>query len=235
MKLRLGLNLAVLTASLSTLVSFQSKASLNCTEYLRRQGSFSFNRLETNDGNCILSVDPFNPPASFIYRSFLLGADGSLMVFNSYGTGEAPDQTGARVFYFFPRNTAPDVSLEANYSKAQSATSGLSIFLSLDQHRMAGMTGGDVIEASRVSPTNSGGVEFQNLKFLYLDAGFHLGEDPTGIPTATSKFIDTGKRSCSVKNSEIFKYVDQNPIFKFSDSELKVFLAKRCPSLKVNF
>jgi hypothetical protein len=213
-----------------------ARASLNCTEYLRRHGSFQLHRFEAQDGTCYLSADPFNPPASFIYRSFLMTSEGLLMVFNSYGPEETSDMHGARVFYFFPRSQTPESESGADFTEVKWTTPGLSLLLSLDQHKVLGMRGGRVKEALKISPNNKGGIEFSNVGTLYLDAGFTMGQDPTGLRNRDSKFIDSKGQTCDVKNSEVFKYAsDGEPSFKFTDPELKSFLASRCPGLTVNF
>lgn len=224
-----------LLSLLLVLFSLQSQAATNCTEYLRREGAFQLQRMETDQKACFLGIDPFNVPDSFFYRSYLLTDEGLLMVFNSFGTDEGAH--GARVFYFFPRQLDPDMKVRhRGQISIQTATPGIELIFSTDETRILGMRGGQVKESSQVSPSNSGGLEFSHVQTLFLDAGFAYGQDPTGLPNRNSKFIDVRGQTCEVKNAEIFKYTsDGDSIFRFSDTELKNFLSTRCPNLQVNF
>ena len=230
----LGLSLSFLPWL--TLSATTSTPAVNCTEYLRRQGAFQLHRFETDDGICYLSADPFNPSVDMKYRSFLFSHQGLLMVFNSFDPEETSKSHGARVFHFFPRNATPDMVVQGDEILVKSSTAGIEFRLSRLQHQLLGMNGGQATEASLVDPQNAGGVELSKVQALYLDSGFRRGQDPTVNPQAKSRFIDSAEQSCSVKNSEVFKYnADGDPSFKFSDSDLKTFLARRCPALKVNF
>ncbi len=215
---------------------FQPSASNDCSDFLLRNGVFQFQRIQFNDRSCFLSADPFTASANMKYRSYLFANDGLMMVFNSYNVNESASSHGARVFFFFPRNNTPDIKIQSTQTILKSATRGIEFVLSANQQQLIGMKGGKALESPQISPNNAGGVELSNVKTLYLDAGFRLGEDPTGDAKRNSEFIDSDGRRCPVKNSEVFKYSsDQDPDFKFTDSELKLFLSKRCPELKVNF
>lgn len=211
-----------------------AKPDSACTEYLRLQGSFQVHRFEADDGLCFFSASPFNPPTSMKYRSYLFTSDGALMVFNSFGP--QANSNGARVFYFFPRNQIPDMQALTNRTILKSATAGIELMISTTKLQIVGMRGGAIKEASTISPSNAGGIEFSNLKTLSLDAGFQLGSDPTANLKRTSKFVDIRSRTCTVKNSEVFTVTtDGNPRFQFTDLKLKSFLSQRCPGLAVNF
>lgn len=213
-----------------------SHSKVPCDEYLVRHGAFKFQRFESDDKTCYSGADPFNVPDSMIYRSYLVTNEGLLMVFNSFSTSNAPAATGARVFYFFPRNQTPEIvpvgSAQVIY---KTATQGVELILSQKKAQILGMKGGKVKENPKVSPSNAGGVEFSAVKFLYLDSGFTQGHDPTSVPSRTSKFVDSNGASCVVENSEIFNYVGDDSNFKFTDAELKDYLKSRCPGLVVGF
>lgn len=217
-------------------VQIQAQAQKPCDEYLVRHGAFKFQRFESYDNVCFSGADPFDVLPAMKYRSYLVTNEGLLMVFNSYNATENADATGARVFHFFPRNQTPDIQVSGSQIVYQTATQGLELILSQKKAEILGMKGGKVKESTKLSPSNQGGVEFSSVKFLTLDSGFTLGQDPTGIPDRNSKFIDSSGRTCTVQNKEVFKYSsDGDSSFKFTDDELKNFLKDRCPQLKFNF
>jgi len=229
MKPLLVLFFAVLSSSFS-------QAASECTEILTREGEFQINRFEASDGDCFFGVDPSNVPASFVYRSFLFMDDGLFMVFNSYSTSGSPSATGARVFYLFPRVLTPKYTVNSSQFKVSTSAPGIEILFHKNKPRIAGMNGGVIKESSKVSPSNSGGVELSNMKTLYLDVGFRQGQDPSTDPNRSSTFVDSRGQKCALKNHELFKYFsDGDTEFLFSDQELKKFLGQRCPNLKVNF
>lgn len=207
-----------------------------CAKILKREGAVKFERFRADSGTCFLGIDPFDVPANWKYRSFLMTDEGLFMVFNSYRNGMAAADHGARVFHFFPRKVTPGYTLSKGQLEVQTSAPGIEILFKTDKVKITGMNGGDIKESSSVSPSNSGGVQLSNVKTLYLDSGFMMGQDPTGNPDRESTFIDFKNNRCVVKNSEIFVYdSDGDSRIRYSDSELKDFLAQSCPELKVNF
>ncbi len=206
-----------------------------CSEYFTRAGAFSYQRLLSADGLCFLNVDPFEIN-NFVYRSYLSSSNGTFMVFNSYSPKEGPGTTGARVFIFFPRQRPLEMKLLKDRSVLQLATPGFEIHYSLAQTQVIGMKGGKVSEAKTVSPSNQGGVEFSHVKTLYLDLGFTMDHDPSTEPARISRFTDHLGKTCDIVNRELFlASASGNTSFRFSDAELKTFLAQRCPNLEMNF
>lgn len=207
-----------------------------CTEFHKPSGAFHVYRFPSQDGHCFLSADPQNMP-DLVYRSYLLTDEGILMVFNSIDKEAYGVSDGARVFHFFPRTQMPSLSYDENSNVIlQTSNPEISLILSRQEAKIVGMSGGQVIEDPKVNPNNNGGVEFKNVKGLYLDSGYTSLADPTANPSRNSTFVDSKQNKCTVKNKDLFSYdSDGDPNFKFTDAQLKTWLAKNCPKLNLNF
>lgn len=188
-------------------------------------------------GKCFVSIGSMLV-SDLIYRSYGFFSDGMLMVFNSYGDGEDsnPNLTSAREFYFFPRRGL--MSLEMN------AAGGTITVVMADGGRatidpatsqISAFDRGSVLVAPRIDPADRGGVEITSYAGLVLDAGFRMGESPSGRPKADSTFRDAHGHLCTVKNDEIFAYAGGEHELKHSDAELKAFLKTRCPNITPGF
>src|SRR3989338_843102 len=171
-------------------------------------------------GKCYVSIGSMLV-TDLIYKAYGFFSDGMLMVFNSYGDGEDsnPNLTSAREFYFFPRRGA--MSLEKD--EAAGTISGL----------MA--DGGWVPVSPRVGRAARGGVGITSYAGLVLDAGFRMGESPSGRPNADSTFRDAQGHLCTVKNNEVFAYANGEHELKFNDAQLKAWLKTRCPIITPGF
>jgi len=188
-------------------------------------------------GKCFVSIDPMDS-TGLVYRSYAFFDDGLMMVFNSYGDGEGnPNLTSAREFFFFPRRGAPDLAMDV---AAKTVTvrmgDGGRVNFNPATAQIASLERGAVTVASRIDPADRGGVEIPRYVGLMLDAGFRLGESPSGRPKADSTFRDAAGRTCTVQNSEIFNYTpDGDHAFKFTDAQLSAWLSTRCPGLSAGF
>lgn len=186
-------------------------------------------------GKCFVSIHSMN--AGMIYRDYALFGDGMLMVFNSYGEAEGPDMTSAREYYFFPRTGA--LALEMN-AAAKTVTvrmpDGGRVSFDPATSQIASVDRGDVTVSPSLDRSARGGVEFTSYAGLMLDAGFRLGELPSGLPDGESTFRSAQGQLCRVKNREIFTYRGRGEHdFKFDDAGLSAFLLARCPGLNAGF
>ena len=102
--------------------------------------------------------------------------------------------------------------------------------------QIASLERGAAIVSPRIDPADRGGVEIPRYAGLMLDAGFRLGESPSGRPNADSTFRDAQGRTCMVKNNELFNYTpDGDHALKFNDAQLSAWLTTRCPGLSAGF
>lgn len=186
-------------------------------------------------GLCFTSIDPTDT-ANMVYRSYALFGDGLLMVFNSYGEGPSSKMTAAREFFFFPRRGAPELTMDAKAGTVSVRMSdGARADFAPASAQLSGLERGSVRVASNVDPAGRGGVEIPNYAGLMLDAGFRLGESPSGLPNATSTFRDAYGKTCSVKNADLFAYANGDHSFKFTDAQLSAWLRTACPDLTAGF
>ena len=186
-------------------------------------------------GLCFVSIDPVDI-TGLVYRSYALFGDGLMMVFNSYGEGDSPSLTSAREFFFFPRRSAPLLAMDPKAGTVSvSLTDGGRADFEPATAQLSGLERGAVTVAPKVDPANRGGVEIPKYAGLLLDAGFRVGESPSGLPNNTSTFRDAAGRACKVKNSAVFAYANGDHAFRFTDAELSAWLKTACPGLNAGF
>lgn len=188
-----------------------------------------------NASTCFVSIDPTND-GGMIYRAYTIFSDGLFMVFNSYGPAEGPTMTSARQYYFFPRARLPrlDVDAKAGTISVIMADGGRATFAPATA-QIAQFDRGDVSVSPSLDRSVRGGVEISDYRGLLLDAGFRLGELPSGLPSGQSTFRSAQGQTCTVTNSEIFDESNGDSVFKFDDAALSKFLKTRCPALDVGF
>ncbi|MDE2510375.1 MAG: hypothetical protein KGL74_04575 [Elusimicrobia bacterium] len=190
-----------------------------------------------SSGHCFVSIDPTDS-TGLVYRAHAFFDDGLLMVFNSYGDGEGnPNLTSAREFFFFPRRGTPELTMDAAAGVVSVRMSdGGRVNFNPATAQIASLERGAVTVVSRIDPADRGGVEIPRYAGLMLDAGFRLGESPSGRPNAESTFRDAQGKTCAVKNNELFNYTpDGDHALKFTDAQLSAWLATRCPGLSAGF
>lgn len=187
-----------------------------------------------NSGRCYVSIHPVSAPG-LIYRDYLFFDDGLLMVFSSYGEGNEAHLTSAREFYFFPRSHALELALDpAALTVSVRNSDGARVVFDPHNAQIASVDRGAVTVSPRIDPAERGGVEFPSYAGLMLDAGFRIGESPSGRPEADSVFRSAQGQLCAVKNREVFLYTpDGEHDFKFTDVQLADWLQTRCPGLHV--
>jgi hypothetical protein len=186
-------------------------------------------------GKCFVSIHPME--ATMVYRDYALFDDGMLMVFNSYGETEGPTMTSAREFYFFPRAGALALAMDvAAKTVAVIMADGGRASFDPPTAQISALDRGAVTVASRIDRADRGGVEITGYNGLMLDAGFRLGELPSGRPDADATFRSAQGQTCTVKNKEIFAYLSGGEhALKYGDAALSAWLKTRCPGLHVGF
>ncbi len=183
-------------------------------------------------GKCSLSVGPRDAVAPA--RSFTLGSDGRVMVFNTFlpvddeGAPVAPDHpdhaeynrltrvTGARVFWVFPRVAPLGARLRDGKARVR-LPNGAELIFALDGARLLGATGLSVRQAPEVARDNEGGVELGARDGLVLDLGFRMGADPATLTDHTATFVDGAGHRCTVSVGALFRIEDEEPIFRYVD------------------
>jgi len=188
-------------------------------------------------GKCYISISSMLS-TNLIYRSYGFFSDGLLMVFNSYGDGEDnnPNLTSAREFYFFPRRTP--MALEMDHAAGTVSVvmgDGGRVTIDPATSQIGSLERGSVLVSPRIDPADRGGVEITSYAGLMLDAGFRMGESPSGRPNADSTFRDAQGHLCTVKNNELFDYVNGQHTLKRTDAQLSAWLRTRCPNITPGF
>ena len=189
-----------------------------------------------SSGLCYVSIHPSSTPG-MVYRSYVFFGDGLLMVFSSYGDGPSSKTTSAREFFFFPRRGAPELTMDAQAGSISVRMSdGARAFIAPASAQLSGLERGRAIVSTKIDPAERGGVEIPNYAGLMLDAGFRVGESPSGRPDENSLFRDANGRTCSAANREIFNYTPNGDhAFKFTDAQLSAWLQRACPGLSAGF
>ena len=188
-------------------------------------------------GLCYVSIDPTDT-TDLVYRSYAFFSDGLLMVFSSYGDGEGnPNMTSAREFFFFPRRHAPALTMDEK-KKTITVRMGNGRDAEFDpaSAQLRELEFGRVTVSPKIDPAERGGVEIPRYFGLMLDAGFRMGESPSGLPDGTATFRSAWGETCAVKNRDIFSYTaDGDHAFKFTDAQLSAWLRTACPNLHISF
>ena len=190
-----------------------------------------------SSGKCYVSIGAMSS-THLIYRSYGFFSDGMLMVFSSYGDGEDsnPNLTSAREFYFFPRRGAMALEMDQAAGTVSVVMSdGGRARIDPATAQIKSLDRGSVTVSPRVDSAERGGVEIPDYAGLMLDAGFRMGESPSGRPDASSTFRDAQGRLCTLKNRELFAYADGEHELRFTDAQLSVWLKTRCPALTPGF
>ncbi len=187
-----------------------------------------------DSGQCYVSIHPMSS-TNMVYRDYLFVDDGMLLVFSSYGPGEGPTMTSGREFYFFPRAGSQELLIDPlAQTVAVRMADGGELRFDPETAEPASVERGAVTVSPRVERSERGGVEFPRYAGLMLDAGFRLGELPSGLPEGDATFRDAQGRSCAVKNKELFAYdaPSGEHRLKFTDAQLLDWLKTRCPDLR---
>jgi hypothetical protein len=173
-----------------------------------------------------------------VYRGYSIFSDGLLMVFSSYGDGEDsnPNLTSAREYFFFPRRAGLELRMDkAGGTVSVRMTDGGVLHINPATAQISSLERGSVTISPRVDASERGGVEITSYAGLVLDAGFRMGESPSGRPDADSTFRDAQGHLCTVKNRELFDYANGEHGLKFNDAQLSAWLGTRCPSITPGF
>ncbi|KYG68929.1 hypothetical protein AZI87_06800 [Bdellovibrio bacteriovorus] len=208
----------------------------SCPDIAERRDGTKIQQMLSGNGECFFSVTPDDAWKDLIYRDHLFTSEGMFMVFNSFGPGDESQTTGAREFYLFPRNTEAFSYEWKDDTRELIVThvTGDKFVFESKKARLKSITRANVIVADYVEPSNRGGIEITNFQGIILDGGFKLGSPPTSNSNASSVFRDVNNTSCSVKNSELFKYTSDGDIYlKYNDKAMLTFIQKRCPKLKL--
>ncbi len=224
------------TAAAVLLAALASPAAADCRVKPVHIGGTQVYGDRLDDGRCFVSAHS-NQSHGLVYRDYTFYSDGMLMVFSSYGDGEdVSTLTSAREFFFFPRSGALAVEAdEAAKTLTVVMADGARATFDTAAAELASLDRGDVTVSPRFDPAERGGVEFPRYAGLMLDAGFRMGESPSGRAGAESTFRSAHGQTCTVRNPEVFSYAHGEHEFKFTDAALAAFLRTRCPALHVGF
>ena len=156
------------------------------------------------------------------------------MIFNSFGDGPNSSHTGARVFFFFPRqNNQITYQLnEALHEVSVQLNSQVQLNFSTLTSDLLSISGSEIKLDQKVSRNNKGGLEITKTSVLLMDMGWRLGGSPTEKMDKKSTFVDSRNKSCEILNKELFnKTSDDEFYFKMNDAQLGQFLSSRCSDL----
>ncbi len=188
-------------------------------------------RLQTGqfrDGTCYISVGS-GKLNDLIYRSYLITSKGQLMIFNSFGDGPSSTHTGARVYYFYPKQSALDLRLDQD-DVVVTMVSGHELIFDASQVELAAMSEAKVVVDSEIRPDNEGGVEIELDRSYLLDMGFKLGNTPEWDLSRPSVFRNSRGQACRFKNRELFYKKDDEVYPRYSDDrKLQSVISSKCP------
>lgn len=204
--------------------------ALNCPDQFDSVDQVSVHRLPTAQGECLLFVTPDTDQLT--YRSFSFSNTGMFQIFNSYEPGDSQPLSGARTYFLFPRKRLPDFYFsESDHRLTVTLSDQSSMTFSTETARAIDWEHAFTEETS-VNRKNKGGFEITGGKFLILDTGWAFRKPAYTVASGKSEFRDSQGSRCTLPNRDLFVYGQNDPKLRFaSDSDLKKFLAERCPQL----
>ena len=205
-----------------------------CPDQLKAFENIQLQQSLSGDGkNCFLSIHPRDAYETLIYRDYLVSSDGMLMVFNSYSADLSSASDGAREFYLFPNEFKGfEWKVEDQYLVVTGFVDRVLRF-SLKTSQLELMSGAELKLSEKVAPNNKGGLEILSADFLYIDAGFKLGDSPSYDHSRSSDAKNPKKQSCTLKNPKIYDYADDNVILK-PESEVRKIIKATCPGFAMS-
>lgn len=219
--------------ALSSIITFKSYSQVilsKCDPILTHSENIQVSRYWVPEEQlCQVSIHPMNV-TDLIYRDYLMNSQGLLLVFNSYGVGPDSTTTGAREFYFFPRKD-PYLKIEFLNNKDVAVTMSNQQTLIFDAQtaQLKQISGSSIKVDAKVSKLNRGGVEIQANSNLFLDFGFKMGSQASSNLKGQAVFKNFRKELCNIKNKELIKYHNSEPVFYLTDSEIMKKLVELCP------
>lgn len=212
----------------------QDDSSEVCEDRLLRAGVFQIHKYYAkNSKTCYLSIQPIEKP-NMIYRSYLFTNDGSFNIFNSFGIGKSSTTTGSRDYMLFP-NILPNPAFQIFHEEdllVVTTTSNHKFYFSLTTGEPIEITEAQFKSTLNIAKNNGGGLELRLDRGLLLDSGFQVGKSPTEVKTNPSRFINAKGQICTIKNSSLFKYYNDDVYFDWSEAQLKKLLKSQCPQFQ---
>jgi hypothetical protein len=208
--------------------SFAQFETTRCVDFMARIAQIDYRRQNFTD-MCYLSTNP-NTYSTMKYRTFSFTQEGSMIVFNSFGPSDT--MTGARHYFFFPKNQFPSIKQNKETVSLYTGAKGVEFTIDQKKSRIVELKGGVFTEDPEIGPNNNGGFDITKTPTLMLDCGYQTGKDPCADPKRKSVFKDIDSVTCEVMNNEVFNYsASGNPSLKHTNAELIKFLALRCPAI----
>lgn len=215
---------------LKTAVGFSFSLPENCRYNLTAVSNLQLSQsYQPSTGECWFSINPFNAYSTLSYRSYLVSSSGMVFVFNSFGPGPTSTHTGAREYYFFPRETfTGDIQLKEDLLSVRINSK---LTLQFETQNIYPLNNENIVIKNYISVNrkNAGGMEVIRYNGVYLDTGFTLGKAPSEVKTNKSMFKNQYGQKCSVLNSVIFDYKDGQP-YLMHELVLKQIVAQQCPN-----
>jgi len=205
-----------------------------CPDALKGYENIQLQQSLSSDGKkCYLGIHPRDAHETLIYRDYLFAQTGLMMVFNSFSPDEGPGSDGAREFFFFPQEFKGYAWKIENQSLVVTGFQNLELRFSLQTAQLETLSGAEIQVKNEVIAENQGGIEILSFKGLYLDAGFMMGDSPSSKPARNSTWKNSHGQKCSLRNPDVFRYVDREPVMKSQEQQVKAIQA-RCPDFKLD-
>ncbi len=217
---------------IQTATSFGYSRPEDCQYQITHRDNLQFSMQYQEDrAECWHSIHPMNGYDGMVYRSFLISSDGMFFVFNSYGKGPDSKTTGARIYYFFPREIYTYGVTLADHQASVKLNSKLTF--DFESNNLYPLNNANIVfkNYTSVNPKNAGGVEVLRYNGVYLDTGFMMGKQANSVPTLKSMFKNQFGQKCSIVNQTLFDYKNGDVILK-NDIVLHRIVAAQCPTFK---
>ena len=182
---------------------------------------------------CYLGLTPRNGYETLIYRDYLLTSDGLLMVFNSLAPEQTSTSHGARAFFLFPQDFQGfHWRVEEGFLVIEGFQDRV-IKFDLKTAQIVSMSGASVQVDPNVNSGNQGGVEILSSDFLFIDAGFKIGNSPSADRRRFSVIKNPKGQSCRLQNSQVFDYLAEEDASLKPKEALKRNVLRTCSDFEI--
>ncbi len=217
----------------TTLFASSSNLQALCPHHLEAFQNIQIQQNPSEDGKrCYLSLHPRDAYHTLIYRDYLIGSDGFLMIFNSYSAQEGPGSDGAREFFFFPSEFKGfSWSVEGNYLNIKGLV-GQVLQFELSTAQLVHFSNAELKLSRPIRPDNQGGVDIVKAQFPFIDAGFRMGDSPSADPKRSSRIQNSEGKQCVISNSQIYDNSDGN-IYLKPIKDIQLAVQSQCPGFQI--
>lgn len=209
-------------------------AGTDCLNRFEKINQTQMHQLENNKkNNCFISIENTNNYATLIYRSYVVSKN-SLLVFVSLNSDLDNPETGAKEFYFFPRDVKQQSYVASDDQSEILVNSRFDFDFLFDAQtsQLKAVSNAELKIEDDFSSENDTGITMFPRKGLIYELPYTYNSAPSSQLKHKGYFKDAFNNQCTVQVGQIFKSIGGGDTeIKYSDAELQRLLKRICPQL----